>query len=169
MGDKAGCDNIGCNIPGKSMAKIFWTNQLNVGIEVIDNQHRRIADYINLLDDALSNDHTKNDIGMLINDLVDYTISHFGFEESLQEEAGYLYVKAHRKVHVLFTKRVADFQARFDNGEDVSESLHDMLVTWLLNHIKHDDADYCLSVKEYLRRQPNYVEKRKGFFSRLFG
>jgi hemerythrin len=150
------------------VAKIFWTNQLSVGIEVIDSQHRRIVDYINLLDDALSNGHTRKDIGILINDLVDYTISHFGFEESLQDEAAYPFIKAHKKVHVLFTKRVADFQARFDNGEDISEELHNVLVTWLLNHIKYDDADYVQSVKKYLDQQPNYVEKKKGFFSRLF-
>jgi hemerythrin len=151
------------------MAKIFWTNQLNVGIEVIDNQHRRIVDYINLLDDAVTSGHAREDIRILINDLVDYTISHFGFEESLQEEAAYPFIKAHQKVHGLFTRRVADFQTRFDNGEDISENLHSLLTTWLLNHIKHDDADYVQSVKEYLHQQHDYVERKKGFFSRLFG
>jgi hemerythrin len=151
------------------MAKLFWTDRLNVGIEVIDNQHRRIVDYINLLDEANFKGHSREEIGRLIHDLVDYTISHFGFEESLQEEAGYPYIKAHQKVHGLFTQRVADFQARFDNGEDISEKLHSLLTTWLLNHIKHDDADYVPSVKEYLIQQHGFMEKKKGLFSRLFG
>lgn len=150
------------------MAKIFWTDQLNVGIEVIDNQHRRIVDYINLLDEAVASGHEREQIGILINDLVDYTISHFGFEESLQEEASYPFIKAHQKVHGLFTRRVSEFQVRFDNGEDISANLHSLLVTWLLNHIKHDDADYVQSVKEYLHQRHDYVEKKKGFFSRLF-
>lgn len=150
------------------MAKLFWTDQLNVGIEVIDNQHRRIVDYINLLDDAMASGQKRETIGQLINDLVDYTISHFGFEESLQEEAGYPFIKAHQKVHGLFVRRVADFQARFDSGEDIAASLHSLLINWLLNHIKHDDADYVESVKKYLHQQHDYVEKKKGFFSRLF-
>jgi hemerythrin len=150
------------------MAKLFWTDQLNVGIEVIDNQHRRIVDYINLLDEAVAGGHTREDIGILINDLVDYTVSHFAFEESLQEEAAYPFIKAHQKVHGLFARRVGEFTERFEKGEDVSRGLHSMLVTWLLNHIKHDDADYGNAVRLYLHRQHDYVEKKRGFFSRLF-
>jgi hemerythrin len=151
------------------MAKFIWTSQLNVGIEVIDQQHRRIVEYINQLDDARSSGHSREEIGYLINDLVDYTISHFGFEESLQEEAGYPFAKSHKKVHDLFTQRVSDFLARYDKGEDVSKGLNSLLVTWLFNHIKRDDADYVESVKAYLQHQKDFVEKKKGLFSRLFG
>ncbi|MDD4911619.1 MAG: bacteriohemerythrin [Sideroxydans sp.] len=151
------------------MAKFIWTDRLNVGIEVIDQQHRRIVEYINQLDDARSNNYSHEEIGFLINELVDYTISHFGFEESLQEEAGYPFLKAHQKVHELFTKRVADFQTRHNNGEDVTKGLNSLLVTWLFNHIKRDDNDYVETVKLYLQRQTNAVEKKKGLFSRLFG
>lgn len=150
------------------MAKFIWTDQLNVGIEVIDQQHRRIVEYINQLDDARSNNYSREEIGFLVNELVDYTISHFGFEESLQEEAGYPFLKAHQKVHELFTKRVADFQTRYNNGEDVTKGLNSLLVTWLFNHIKRDDNDYVETVKSYLQRQTNVVEEKKGLFSRLF-
>lgn len=150
------------------MAKFIWTDQLNVGIEVIDQQHRRIVEYINQLDDARSNNSSREEIGFLINELVDYTISHFGFEESLQEEANYPFLKAHQKVHELFTKRVADFQTRYNNGEDVTKGLNSLLVTWLFNHIKRDDNDYVESVKAHLLRRTDTVEKKKGLFSRLF-
>ncbi|HLP98096.1 MAG TPA: bacteriohemerythrin [Sideroxyarcus sp.] len=156
-------------IHGKSMAKFIWTDQLNVGIEVIDQQHRRIVEYINQLDDARSNGYTKEEIGYLLNDLVDYTISHFGFEESMQEEANYPFAKSHKKVHELFTLRIAEYQAKFENGEDVSKALNSLLVTWLFNHIKRDDADYVAAVKANLQRQNEFIEKKKGLFARLFG
>jgi hemerythrin len=151
------------------MDKFEWTEQLNVGIEVIDQQHRRIANYINQLDKAASSGLQREELGNLINDLVDYTISHFAFEESLQEDAGYPFLKAHKKVHELFAKRVADFKDRFDRGEDISRDLNSLLVIWLLNHIKHDDADYVKSVKEYLNQQQGGTVKKKGLFARLFG
>ncbi len=151
------------------MAKFVWTDQLNVGIEVIDQQHRRIVEYINQLDDARSNGYSREEIGYLINDLVDYTISHFGFEESLQEEANYPFLKSHKKVHELFTKRVSEYQTKFTQGEDVSKALNSLLVTWLFNHIKRDDVDYVESVKVYLRRQTDAVDRKKGLFARLFG
>ena len=151
------------------MAKLVWTEKLNIGVEVIDQQHRRIMEYINQLELANETMYSSRDMGVLIHDLVDYTISHFGFEESLQEEAGYPFLKAHKKVHEMFTRRVSEFQSRFDRGENVSRELHNMLVTWLFNHIKVDDADYVKSVQYYLQQQNNFVEKKKGLFARLFG
>lgn len=150
------------------MAKFMWTEQLNIGIEVIDQQHRRIVEYINQLDDARTNDLSQEEISCLINELVDYTISHFGFEEIMQEEAKYPFIKSHKKVHELFAQRVAEYQTRFNKGEDVSKALSSMLVTWLFNHIKRDDVDYVETVKAHLKQQIDFVEKRKGLFSRLF-
>jgi hemerythrin len=147
------------------MTKFVWTDQLSIGIDVIDQQHRRIVEYINQLDDAQAFGHSREEIGNLINELVDYTISHFGFEESLQEEASYPFAKSHKKVHELFTVRVSEYQTRFEKGEDVCQGLNSLLVTWLFNHIKRDDADYVESVKAYLQQKA----EKKRFLGRLFG
>jgi hemerythrin len=156
-------------VPGGPMTKFVWTEQLNVGIDVIDQQHRRIGEYINQLDDALSFGHSREEIGWLINEVTDYTISHFGFEESLQNEANYPFAKPHKKVHDLFAARVADYREKFEKGEDVAAGLNSLLVTWLFNHIKRDDADYVESVKAYLEKHKDFGEKKKGLFARLFG
>ncbi len=148
------------------MAHLVWTSELDIGIEVIDNQHRRIVDYINALYDAsLTGDRTQT--GMVIEQLIEYTLSHFAFEEELQEQAGYPFVKAHQKVHQLFARRVSEFQQRYELGEDVAEPLLTLLRTWLINHIRRDDADYSELVKtNVLQIQP---EKNKSWFKRLFG
>ena len=86
----------------------------------------------------------------MLNELVDYTLTHFAFEEELQERAGYPFLKAHKRVHDIFTKRVAEFQKRADAGENVAPELLSMLKIWLVNHIKGDDADYAESVKKML-------------------
>jgi len=88
---------------------ITWTDDLNTGIEVIDTQHMRIVDFINQLEDAQKK-QDKEHIRQVVDDCVDYTMSHFAFEESLQEEAGYKYCKPHKKVHELFTRRVSEYQ-----------------------------------------------------------
>jgi hemerythrin len=151
------------------MAKFVWTSQFDIGIDVIDQQHRRIVDYINHLDDAHSSGYSKKEIGDLVTALVDYTISHFGFEESLQEEAGYPFVKAHKRVHELFTRRVAEFQNRLSNNENIADELNKLLVIWLASHIKGDDSDYAEYVRQYLQAQNGIIEKKKGLFARLFG
>ncbi len=150
------------------MAKLVWSKDLNTGIEVIDKQHQRIVEYINELDDARTGGHKMEDVGRVIDEMVDYTLSHFAFEESMQDEAHYPFSKAHKRVHELFTSKVAELQERYSLGEDVSEELHKMLFNWLYNHIKRDDADYVEYVNKNIQ-QNHFVEKKKGFFGRLFG
>ena len=131
------------------MAYLNWTKELDTGIAVIDGQHRQIVDYINQLDDARL---TKNRsvIGKVIDDTIEYTISHFGFEETLIEDADYEFTRPHKKVHELFVKRVSEYKERFDGGEDVADELHGLLYRWLFNHILNDDAAYVSAVKSSL-------------------
>lgn len=122
---------------------IQWTNDLNTGIEVIDEQHKRILEFINKLGKG-GNHQT---VGLVLEELVDYTVSHFAFEESLQEEAGYKFAKPHKAVHEMFITRVTKFVDRHKAGEDVSKELYNMLSTWLISHIKRDDMAYVTAVK----------------------
>ncbi|MEW8014522.1 MAG: bacteriohemerythrin [Candidatus Sedimenticola endophacoides] len=78
------------------MAHLEWSNSLDTGISVIDEQHKRIVDYINELHDAQQT-LDKRRVGEVIDELVDYTVSHFAFEESLMEQAGYPFLEAHKQ------------------------------------------------------------------------
>ncbi|MET0070587.1 MAG: bacteriohemerythrin [Candidatus Thiodiazotropha sp.] len=146
------------------MAHLVWLKSLETGIDVIDGQHKQIVDYINKLDDAR---FTKNRfvIGKVIEDTVEYTVSHFGFEETLLEDAGYEFTRPHKRVHELFIRRVSEFKQRFDEGEDISEELHGLLSRWLFSHIQNDDAAYVDSVKASLSDLDSNKQKR-GFLSR---
>ena len=142
---------------------IKWNAMLDTGIPVIDNQHKRIVEYINKLEHAEQH-HSREEVEGVLDELVDYTLSHFAFEESLMEEAGYPFVRPHKRVHELFTRRVADYQQRFKIGEDVAHELLQTLTAWLLNHIRSDDRDFASAVKDNLQGG-----KKRGFFARLFG
>ena len=128
------------------MAILNWTSDLDTGIAEIDNQHRRIVDYINRLNE-LRHTHDRAGLSDVIAEMVDYTMSHFAFEESLMENAGYLFSGPHKKVHDLFVRKVAEMQSRFEGGEDVTEELHGMLSRWLFNHIRNEDHGYVDSAK----------------------
>ena len=132
------------------MAILAWVPELDTGIDEIDRQHRRIVDYINKLYE-LRESPDRQDLGDVIGEMVDYTLSHFVFEETLIENAGYMFAGPHKKVHELFTRRVSEMQTRFDAGEDVAAELHGMLSRWLFNHIRNEDHGYVDAAKTYLR------------------
>lgn len=156
------------------MAFMVWSNTLDTGIDVIDGQHKRIVEMINQLAVSASN-HKREVVGEVIDGLVDYTLSHFAFEESLMEEAGYEFLRPHKKVHELFVRRVSEYQMRFHAGEDVYDDLTGLLSRWLFNHIRNDDAGYVSSVKPLLHphnEPPRKAPRRgliSGLYDRLFG
>src|SRR5664279_2066254 len=103
--------NIQLALIGGIMASLHWSSDLDTGIDVIDKQHRRIVDYLNELNDA----NESGDQGVtnhVLGELVDYTPTPFAFEEELQEKANYPFLKAHKRVHEIFTKRVGEFLKR---------------------------------------------------------
>lgn len=163
------------------MAYLIWSSDLDTGISVIDNQHRKIVDYINMLSTAKESGD-KTVVAEVLDQLADYTMTHFAFEEGLQEQAGYQYLVAHKKVHALFIKKVSEYQSRMAGGEDVIDQILATLKRWLVNHIRNDDADYVTAVKAIGQdsrgdvdddRGDENADKRRNWLSkrlrRLFG
>lgn len=128
------------------MAYMEWTQDLESGIPIIDTQHKRIVDFINELDNACRTGNP-DETHHVMEGLLNYTVTHFEFEESLQEKAGYTYLKAHRRIHEIFMKKVAEIRGRSSKGEDVALELLHLLKGWLASHIKGEDRDYIESVR----------------------
>ena len=150
------------------MMTITWSADWELGIPVIDAQHKRIVDFINQLSKQGNNLQA---IENVLIELKDYTSSHFAFEESMMEEAGYQFVKAHSKVHVLFIKRIDEYWEQHKKGNDIAGELVKTLKSWLFSHIKHDDQDYSTVVKSNMieaTERAKIKEKNKSWFKKLF-
>lgn len=134
------------------MAFFEWTADLDTEIPVIDRQHRRIVDYINRLAGAID-DQSRDTVEEVLEELVDYTMTHFTFEEELMEMVDHPYIETHKRTHRLFADKMQSYKARFREGEDVVGELNTTLRSWLINHIKHDDGDYAVAVREMVANQ----------------
>ena len=148
------------------MALLVWVPELDTGITEIDRQHRRIVDYINKLYELRASPD-RDGLGHVIAEMVDYTESHFTFEEDMLENAGYAFLGPHKKVHELFIRRIASLQARFEVGEDVTGELHDMLSRWLFNHIRHEDHSYVEIAKAHLESSQATAETERQSFQAM--
>lgn len=131
------------------MQILVWNDGLDIGIDVIDGQHRTIADNPNRLARARHGGGS-DEVAQVFEQTADYALFHFGFEESLLEEAGYELLDSHRRAHAVFIDRVRALQDRFRAGEDTSEALHALLADWLFNHIRHEDRAYVDAVRAYM-------------------
>ncbi|WP_196160593.1 bacteriohemerythrin [Reinekea sp. G2M2-21] len=151
--------------------KIQWSTDYELGIGVIDAQHKRIVEYINDVHDIAENRGGREEIDKVLHLLVDYTLSHFAFEEALLEESGYAELPEHQVTHRMFEKQIQVLQERFANGDDVAIELADVLQDWLLKHIMTDDQSYRATVKNrFLNSTPekhaSWIKRAtKRFFS----
>ncbi len=145
------------------MSYWVWDSALDIGIDVIDGQHRRIVDYINDLHEA----HTKHDhdqVTQILLGLVDYTVTHFAFEEDLMAQAGYPLSDSHKKVHESFIAHIKNYKKEHEKGRDIARKLMSELQIWLTNHIKNEDRHYVPYANEILDRKKSWLKKALGNF-----
>jgi hemerythrin len=127
------------------------------GIDAVDAQHQRLVDMVNQLDNVRKTHYPSNDkkhkvVGSVVVELIEYTISHFAFEESLMEDAEYKFLNAHRRIHELLVKRAGEYKERWQSGEDIVDELYEVLKRWLLNHIRNDDMAYAPAIKKRIKK-----------------
>ncbi len=129
------------------MAFVYWTSDLDTGFEDIDDQHRKLVDYINQLYDAKQSGDQEA-IEREFQHLIDYTIEHFSYEEMMLAEAQYRLLEPHRKVHENFVNKMSTLQARYHNGDaEALEEVINLCEGWLFRHIRINDHGYIESVK----------------------
>ena len=133
--------------------KLQWSSEYELGIQVIDNQHERIVDYINDVDELQSRNANRSQMQQVLHCLIDYTQSHFAFEEALLEQVGYQELAEHQQLHQTFIKQIEGMHQDFLNGHDIADQLAEVLLKWLLEHIHSDDQSYSAIVKETLLKQ----------------
>ena len=133
------------------MSYLVWDSTFDVGVPIIDSQHRRIVDYINQLHQATEGRDKVAAVDVL-EQLVEYTVAHFGFEEAMQEQGGYPHREVHKRSHEKFSRKIQAYQERYEGGEDISDELLEELRHWLLNHIQQEDADLVPYLKNNVGR-----------------
>lgn len=139
---------------------IHWSAQYETGIDVIDNQHKRIVEYINTVHELQKRSENREQLNEVLLLLIDYTVNHFAFEEALMEEAGYDDIVSHTITHQSFIKQIESLHQQYQSGADVVHILADVLITWLIQHISHDDQSYVPIVRDkFLRHKQPYIDR----------
>jgi len=132
------------------MAFLVWTDTLSVGVLELDNQHKRLVALINELNEAMKVGKSKDTLHKIFDDLVNYTIHHFSYEESLLQKASYVNYATHKREHDELTKKVKVLRDDFLSGKMmISIEVRDFLKEWILNHIQKTDKMYSSALNEY--------------------
>jgi len=122
---------------------ILWSDEYSVQIGIIDMQHKNLVKIINDLHHAMVGGNGKEQLGKLLNDLVNYTQAHFKTEENFMESHRYPDYPQHKLEHDRLTKTVLEFQSKFRKQQvGLTIDVMDFLKNWLNGHILGTDKKY---------------------------
>jgi hemerythrin-like metal-binding protein len=131
------------------MALITWGPKLEIGIEIIDSQHRRLVDLINELDEAIEGGRAGDVVGNTLQGLIDYTHTHFRTEQELLKKHDYEDFALHCREHRIFTDQIEIYQDRLNAGSlNLSGNVMSYMRGWLLTHIGSSDRAYTRTLKD---------------------
>lgn len=121
---------------------VEWSDDLAIGIGIIDDQHKKLIERIAAFSTAVdSGDKLKMED--TVNYLIGYAIQHFGAEELIMIRNCYDQFNEHRDEHSWFIKEVFAAHKKLACGEgltrDDAVALRNMLVEWALDHISVKD------------------------------
>ena len=126
------------------MNVITWKPEYDIGIQEIDEQHKKLVGLINNLYDVIVKKGTHEEIGQVIKDVIEYTKIHFAIEECLLRMFEYENYDSHKRGHDLFVEKVQGISNRFLHGDhSVSIELFSLLRDWLIQHIQEKDTQYA--------------------------
>lgn len=121
-----------------------WTKQMSVGIDLLDDDHKRLFDMINSLFVTDARNQNRTHLHNMLVELLDYTNFHFGREEEYMERCHYPGFDTHKAAHQTFITQVTDLKNDFDNGNEIMLRIDLILLLkdWLLEHIQTTDQLY---------------------------
>ena len=134
---------------------IAWDTSLSVGIDAIDDDHKKLLDIINML--GSDTEKSREELTAILNDLVDYTRYHFEREEDLMAQHGYASLEKHQEEHGFFIAKLMDLGVMLESEDlDITrEEASAFLSMWLTRHIRWSDFDYVSCVTKGERCDPD--------------
>ena len=125
------------------MPKIVWTQDLSVNVTRFDNEHKRLVEMLNKLNESMSQGQGKTVLTSILFELTNYAKTHFKNEEEAMEKCNYPGIVEHKKEHTDFINKVDDMSKQFASGTtSISIQVFNFLLSWVQNHIKTVDKKY---------------------------
>ncbi|PVV19238.1 MAG: hypothetical protein B6D79_15345 [gamma proteobacterium symbiont of Ctena orbiculata] len=124
-------------------AAFVWDNSYTVGIAEIDRQHKALMDMANELKFELDGKRSIKTARRILKGLIDYTATHFSYEEQLMDQTNYNESKQHKKLHRKLVDDVMEYNERIEQGDEkVLGELMVFIKGWLIEHIQKTDKKF---------------------------
>ncbi len=125
------------------MTYMTWTEDLSVKVRAFDNQHKKLVFLINALHDAMKARKGKEILSSVLDELLEYTQTHFVSEEKMMLNYDYPDYLEHKLEHDSFITRTIELKKDYYLGKAaISNEVMKFVQDWVANHILVTDKNY---------------------------
>ncbi|HXH71438.1 MAG TPA: bacteriohemerythrin [Mariprofundaceae bacterium] len=119
------------------MKSIEWSDELSVGNDHIDAQHRDIIEMINKLVMSRDDSLDSADVADALTGLMQFMRQHFRDEEELMRKNGCPWIEEHVREHVRFAEKLTELFMMED--KELIRRTIPFLRDWLVGHLATED------------------------------
>ena len=124
-------------------AQSGWSDEYSVGVDEIDDQHKKLTDLLSLVHVAVNEQQGIQAEHQTLGRLIEYTRTHFWMEESLMRLSKYPNFENHRQAHIKLLLLVSDLQKKLlANNLPISPDVLLFLKGWLTHHMLESDRSF---------------------------
>lgn len=155
---------------------ITWSKEYSIGLDQIDNQHKKLIFLINKLEVLTMYDSKHADfkqrLDVILQELLNYTVLHFSTEEVLMDMFEYKESAEHKRTHDSFVELIKMEQEKlelliankdFEKVDAELKMILKFLQNWLITHILKSDKQYT----EFFLEIQKKAKKQGGWFAFL--
>lgn len=127
-----------------------WQQDLSVGVDRIDDQHKKMFQMAEELFRAEKDHREKDFLAKMLHFLDEYVQNHFAEEERYMSEIGYPGIALQKKEHAYFTRQLEILKKEFESsGGDIILVINanHVILDWIKTHISKLDK----SIGEYAK------------------
>ncbi len=123
------------------MPFIDLNSEHQVGVKMIDDQHAKLVDMINYLENAINTGGDIEEVKVLLNAIIGFAEYHFDEEERFMLRNDYPDYNSHSEVHDKLKWHLTEVKESLEKSDArLPETLAVFLRDWLLNHITELDS-----------------------------
>lgn len=125
------------------MALFEWDEKYTVKIERFDEAHKKLIQLMNEVYRVIKSKKNDGQTESILNELYDYTKTHFNDEINMMEKYNYPDVEEHREEHNEFIRELDNIKQMIGRQSNLlNVQLLNFIKDWLINHIMKSDAKY---------------------------
>jgi len=128
-------------------AAMKWDDSFAIGIEAIDNQHKKIFEHLLAIENSVAKRDPWHILHFFVTQLAEFMKFHLEVEEALLEIIRYPERVEHRESHVRLMQQIDELEDQLRNKAS-GDSLVGFFEIWFVRHVLNGDREYAAYIKK---------------------